>query len=98
MKTRTPQAGVAKMLTGIQGFDEISNGGLPRERTTLVMVGPGCGKTVLAIQSLETRKLFFLDAHLSPEAVTAGDSDPIGMLKLPAAKAEEIEGHKSRLV
>jgi len=41
-----------KIATGIQGFDEISHGGLPRSRTTLVMGGPGCGKTVFALQSL----------------------------------------------
>jgi circadian clock protein KaiC len=43
---------VTKLLTGIQGFDEITNGGLPRGRTTLVMGGPGCGKTVFALQLL----------------------------------------------
>lgn len=41
-----------KVLTGIQGFDEITEGGLPRQRTTLVMGGAGCGKTVFALQSL----------------------------------------------
>jgi circadian clock protein KaiC len=40
------------MVTGIQGFDEITAGGLPRGRTTLVMGGPGCGKTVFALQTL----------------------------------------------
>ncbi|MBC8085883.1 MAG: circadian clock protein KaiC [Phycisphaerae bacterium] len=41
-----------KMLTGIKGFDEITHGGLPAGRTTLVLGGPGCGKTVFALQSL----------------------------------------------
>jgi circadian clock protein KaiC len=36
----------------IQGFDEITDGGLPRGRTTLVKGGPGCGKAVFALQSL----------------------------------------------
>jgi circadian clock protein KaiC len=53
MKIPSPKAVVTqKALTGIQGFDEISHGGLPRERTTLVMGGPGCGKTVFALQAL----------------------------------------------
>src|ERR1700682_279292 len=52
MKTQSPPAAVTKMLTGIQGFDEITLGGLPRGRTTLVMGGPGSGKTVFALQSL----------------------------------------------
>ena len=41
-----------KAPTGIEGLDDITGGGLPRGCTTLVMGGPGCGKTVLALQSL----------------------------------------------
>ncbi len=41
-----------KLSTGILGFDDITNGGLPSGRITLLMGGPGCGKTVLAIQML----------------------------------------------
>ena len=52
MKIQSPHARVTKLPTGIQGFDEITDGGLPRGRTTLVMGGPGCGKTVFALQSL----------------------------------------------
>lgn len=47
-----PHVPLAKMPTGIQGFDEISSGGLPLGRTTLVRGGPGCGKTVFALQTL----------------------------------------------
>ncbi|HEY6557895.1 MAG TPA: circadian clock protein KaiC [Polyangiaceae bacterium] len=43
---------MTKILTGIRGFDEITGGGLPRGRTTLVMGGPGSGKTVFALQSI----------------------------------------------
>lgn len=133
MKAETSAPAVTKMLTGIQGFDEVTDGGLPRGRTTLVMGGPGCGKTVFALQTLvngaqrmneasifvafeestrqivanaatfgwdlpalEKRKLFFLDARLSPEVVKAGEFDLIGMLKLLQAKVEEI--HATRIV
>ncbi|MEI7614367.1 MAG: circadian clock protein KaiC, partial [Betaproteobacteria bacterium] len=41
-----------KAPTGIRGLDEITNGGLPRGRATLLAGGPGCGKTVLALQTL----------------------------------------------
>jgi circadian clock protein KaiC len=41
-----------KISTGIEGLDDITGGGLPRGRTTLFMGGPGCGKTVLALQAL----------------------------------------------
>ena len=41
-----------KTPTGITGFDEITGGGLPRGRTTLLVGGPGSGKTILALQFL----------------------------------------------
>jgi circadian clock protein KaiC len=41
-----------KSQTGIKGLDEITNGGLPRGRTTLVCGGAGCGKTMLAMEFL----------------------------------------------
>jgi circadian clock protein KaiC len=41
-----------KVTTGITGFDEITGGGLPRGRTTLLAGGPGSGKTIFALQFL----------------------------------------------
>jgi KaiC protein/terminase small subunit-like protein len=41
-----------KAATGIQGLDEITGGGLPRGRPTLVCGSAGCGKTLLAIEFL----------------------------------------------
>jgi circadian clock protein KaiC len=38
--------------TGIQGLDEITGGGLPRGRPTLVCGGAGCGKTLFASEFL----------------------------------------------
>ena len=121
----TPEA--RKIPTGIRGFDEITSGGLPRRRTTLVMGGPGCGKTVFALQSLVNaahrdleasifvafeesveqivsnaatfgwdlpglarKRLFFLDAQLSPEVVKAGEFDLAGMLLVLEAKAKQM--------
>jgi circadian clock protein KaiC len=122
---------VTKTLTGMQGFDEITGGGLPRERTTLVMGGPGCGKTVFALQTLvnaahrskeagvfvafeestrrivanaatfgwdlpalERKKLFFLDAQLTPDVVKAGEFDLAGMLSVLEAKAHDIKAKR----
>jgi circadian clock protein KaiC len=119
------------MLTGIEGFDEITHGGLPRSRTTLVMGGPGSGKTVFALQALvngargtkeagifvafeesarqivanaaafgwdlpglEKKKLFFLDAQLSPEVVSSGGFDLVGMLSVLQAKAEQMDAKR----
>ncbi len=41
-----------KCPTGIQGLDEITGGGLPRGRPTLICGGAGCGKTLLAAEFL----------------------------------------------
>jgi circadian clock protein KaiC len=41
-----------KALTGIQGLDEITGGGLPRGRPTLVCGSAGSGKTLLAMEFL----------------------------------------------
>ena len=54
MKSARVSAGKlpAKAPTGIAGFDEITGGGLPRGRTTLLVGGPGSGKTILGQQFL----------------------------------------------
>jgi circadian clock protein KaiC len=133
MMIQSPNLSVTKFSTGIGGFDEITDGGLPRARTTLVMGGPGCGKTVFALQvlvngalrdkeaslfvafeenthqivtnaatfgwdlpALVKKKLFFLDARLSPDTVKAGEFDLVGMLAMLEAKAEEL--HAKRVV
>ena len=41
-----------KCLTGIKGFDEITEGGLPRNRVTLLCGGTGTGKTLLGLDFL----------------------------------------------
>jgi circadian clock protein KaiC len=116
-----------KAATGIKGFDEISLGGLPRNRTTLVMGGPGTGKSIFALQSLvgaarklkqsgifvafeediasivanaaafdwglpalARKRLFFMNAQLSPAFVATGDFDLGGMLAMLEAKQREI--------
>ena len=118
---------LAKVATGIAGFDEISLGGLPRNRTTLVMGGPGTGKSVFALQTLvgaaakrkqagifvafeenidaifanaavfdwglpalARKRLFFMNAQLSPAFVATGDFDLGGMLAMLEAKQLEI--------
>ena len=43
---------LAKSLTGIQGLDELTGGGLPNGRPTLVCGGAGCGKTLLGLEFL----------------------------------------------
>ena len=43
---------LAKVLTGIKGLDEITGGGLPKGRPTLIWGGSGTGKTFLAMEFL----------------------------------------------
>lgn len=55
MKDRKPhpQGNVLpKSRTSIQGLDDITNGGLPKGRATLVCGGAGCGKTLFAMEFL----------------------------------------------
>jgi circadian clock protein KaiC len=119
LRAPRPVAPLPKVPTGIRGFDEITHGGLPRGRTTLVRGGPGCGKTVFAVQTLvnaardrgeagilvafeedagqivanaatmgwnipalAAKRLFFLDASLSPEMIHAGDFDLTRLLNV----------------
>lgn len=49
---RNPSELLAKTPTGIEGLDEISGGGLPAGRPTLVAGNAGCGKTLLAMEFL----------------------------------------------
>jgi circadian clock protein KaiC len=119
--------GLDKMPTGIEGFDEITRGGLPRGRTSLVVGGPGSGKTVFALQTLvngarqwaepgifvafeensrqiaanaatfgwdleilEKEKLFFFDARMALDTITAGQFDLTGLLVSLQAKVQEM--------
>ncbi len=44
--------GLKKTPTGIYGLDQVTGGGLPHGRPTLVCGGPGCGKTLFAMEFL----------------------------------------------
>jgi circadian clock protein KaiC len=57
MKSAKPKAEavrtqLAKTPTGIQGLDEVTGGGLPKGRVTLVCGRAGCGKSLLGIEFL----------------------------------------------
>src|SRR4051812_1002258 len=51
-KSLAPPRTLPKAPTGIQGLDEITGGGLPLGRPTLVCGSAGCGKTLLAMEFL----------------------------------------------
>lgn len=50
MKKRTNANQIKKSLTGVQGLDEVTQGGLPRGRATLICGNAGNGKTLLAVE------------------------------------------------
>ena len=60
MKNKPVQlTSLTKVPTGITGFDDITHGGIPSNRSTLIYGGPGCGKTVFAMQFLVSGILKF---------------------------------------
>jgi circadian clock protein KaiC len=52
LKSGATNRSLPKALTGIQGLDEITGGGFPRGRPTLICGSAGAGKTLLAIEFL----------------------------------------------
>ena len=51
-KPKTARTSLAKTPIGIQGLDELTGGGLPKGRVTLVCGSAGCGKSLLAMEFL----------------------------------------------
>ena len=52
VKKQFKRTTLAKSPTSIQGLDEITGGGLPKGRPTLICGGAGCGKTLFAMEFL----------------------------------------------
>ncbi|WP_281310156.1 circadian clock protein KaiC [Flavobacterium flavigenum] len=51
-KAKSQQFIFPKTPTGIDGLDDITNGGFPKGRPTLICGGAGCGKTLFSMQFL----------------------------------------------
>jgi circadian clock protein KaiC len=72
-----PAAGAARSLakakTGITGLDEVTFGGLPAGRPTLVCGGPGCGKTLLATTFLVNGAVMFDEPGVFMSFEESGD-------------------------
>jgi circadian clock protein KaiC len=52
LPSQRPPASLRKAATGISGLDEVTGGGLPVGRATLICGPAGCGKTLLAMEFL----------------------------------------------
>lgn len=50
LKKDSALQGIEKTPSGIHGLDEISHGGLPKGRTTILCGGAGCGKTMIGLE------------------------------------------------
>jgi circadian clock protein KaiC len=51
-RERAQERSLIKAPSGIKGLDEVTEGGLPRGRSTLVTGAAGCGKTLLGMEFL----------------------------------------------
>ena len=58
-KKASNQKELQKCPTGIKGFDEITAGGLPKNRTSLICGGPGSGKTLLGLDFLVKGAIYY---------------------------------------
>jgi predicted ATP-dependent serine protease len=76
-----------KSATGIPGLDEITGGGLPKGRTTIVCGGPGCGKTMLGIEFLVRGATDFNE----PGVLMAFEETPEDMAKNVASLGFDLE-------
>src|ERR1700722_16695067 len=81
-----------KAPTGIKGLDEISRGGLPRGRTTIVCGGPGCGKTMLGIEFLVRGAAEFGE----PGVLIAFEETPQEMMKNVASLGFDLQDLSDR--
>lgn len=80
-------APLKKAPTGIAGLDEITAGGFPKGRTTIVCGGPGCGKTMLGIEFLVRGALQFNE----PGVLMAFEETPQDMAKNVASLGFDIQ-------
>jgi circadian clock protein KaiC len=97
--TITPRPPAELCRTGIDGFDDVINGGLPRDRMYLILGEPGVGKTTMALQFLlagaqQGEKGLYITlsetkAELNEVAASHGwDLSTITLFELAAMEAE----------
>jgi circadian clock protein KaiC len=91
-----------KLATGIAGFDNLSRGGLPRHRTSLLIGGPGAGKTVFALQCIanaarrqRTRGIFVAFEENPRQVIANGATFEWGLPKLAEKDLFFLDAHLS---
>jgi circadian clock protein KaiC len=101
-RRRAPPRPLAKLATGIEGFDELSRGGLPRHRISLLVGGPGAGKTVFALQCLvnavrrdHRSGIFVAFEESARQLIANGATFDWNLAGLPAKKLFFFDAHLS---
>ena len=72
---------LAKCPTGIRGLDDVTNGGFPRGRATLICGGSGSGKTLMGMQFL-VRGIEEREQDLAENVASLGFDLPEPMRKI----------------
>jgi len=90
-----------KLATGIAGFDAMSHGGLTSHRTSLLLGGPGAGKTLFAVQTLvnaarQRQEAGIFVAFEGPTAQVIADAAGFDW-KLPALMKSKLFFFEARL-
>ena len=87
-KDKAVLSGIEKAPTGIDGLDQITGGGLPRGRPTLICGGPGCGKTLLGMEFLVKGATLFNE----PGVHIAFEETPTELAQNVASLGFDVEG------
>lgn len=80
--------GVRKIRTMIEGFDDISHGGMPIGRTTLISGTSGTGKTLFAVQFLYHGIIYFDE----PGVFVTFEESPSDIIKNAHSFAWDLQG------
>ncbi len=91
-KVATKLEHLEKAPSGIDGFDDITNGGLPKGRPTLVCGSAGCGKTVFSVEFLVRGALEYGE----PGVFVAFEENPSDLAKNVASLGFDLEDLQER--
>ena len=59
LQNKIPVSGIQKSPTGLKGFDEITYGGIPKYRPTILVGSSGTGKTFMSLEYIINGALMY---------------------------------------
>src|ERR1700743_3513670 len=92
-RTKKQAPALAKTPTGITGLDEITEGGIPKGRPTLVCGDAGCGKTLLSLEFIVKGAMEFDEPGVFVAFEEKSDELAINVASL-GFDLEELEAQK----